>query len=57
MSLTDTEIMLKIAGYDSKALEQLYDRYTPLLYTLIKKIISEKETAEEVMLEVFVIIR
>ncbi|HSW55361.1 MAG TPA: sigma-70 family RNA polymerase sigma factor [Ignavibacteriaceae bacterium] len=55
-SLTDAEIMLKIAGYDSKALEQLYDRYTPLLYTLIKKIIPEKETAEEVLSEVFVII-
>jgi len=55
-SLTDAEIMLKIAGYDSKALEQLYDRYTPLLYTLIKKIIPEKEIAEEVLSEVFVII-
>ena len=55
-SLTDSEIMLKIAGYDSKALEQLYDRYTPLLYTLIKRIIPDKETAEEVLSEVFVII-
>jgi len=55
-SLTDSEIMLKIAGYDSKALEQLYDRYTPLLYTLIKRIIPDKETAEEVLSEIFVII-
>lgn len=55
-SLTDSEIMLKIAGYDSKALEHLYDRYTPLLYTLIKRIIPDKETAEEVLSEVFVII-
>jgi RNA polymerase sigma-70 factor, ECF subfamily len=55
-SLTDAEIMLKIAGYDSKALEQLYDRYTPLLYTLIKRIIPNKDTAEEVLSEVFVII-
>lgn len=55
-SLTDSEIMQKIAGYDSKALEQLYDRYTPLLYTLIKKIIPDKETAEEVLSDVFVII-
>jgi len=55
-SLTDSEIMLKITGYDSKALEQLYDRYTPLLYTLIKRIIPDKETAEEVLSEVFVII-
>jgi len=55
-SLTDAEIMLKITEYDSKALEQLYDRYTPILYTLIKRIIPEKETAEEVLSEVFVII-
>jgi len=55
-SLTDTEIMQRIAGYDSKALEQLYDRYTPLLYTLIRRIIPDKETAEEVLSEVFAII-
>lgn len=55
-SLTDAEIMLKIAGYDSRALEQLYDRYAPFLYTLIKKIVTDKETAEEVLSDVFVII-
>ncbi len=55
-SLTDTEIMQRIASYDSKALEQLYDRYTPLLYTLIRKIIPDKETAEEVLSEVFAIV-
>ena len=48
--------MLKIAGYDSKALEQLYDRYAPLLYTLIRKIVSDKEPAEEILSDVFVII-
>lgn len=55
-SLTDAEIMLKIAGYDSKALEQLYDRYAPFLYTLIKKIVIDKETSEEILSDVFVII-
>ena len=55
-SLTDVEIMLRVAEYDSKALEQLYDRYAPILYTLIKKIITEKETAEEVLSEVFVMV-
>jgi len=55
-SLTDAEIMQKIASYDSKALEELYDRYTPILYTLIKKIVGDKETAEEVLSDVFVII-
>jgi len=55
-SLIDSEIMLKIAGYDSKALEALYDRYTPILYTLIKKIVRDQETAEEVLSEVFIMI-
>lgn len=54
--LTDAEIMLKIAGYDSKALELLYNRYAPMLYALTKKIIPNQEFAEEVLSEVFVII-
>lgn len=54
--LTDAEIMLKIAGYDSKALELLYNRYSPMLYALTKRIIPNQELAEEVLSEVFVII-
>jgi RNA polymerase sigma-70 factor (ECF subfamily) len=54
--MSDSELMLKIAGYDSKALEQLYDRYSPILYTLIKKIVNDKDIAEEVLSDVFVII-
>jgi RNA polymerase sigma-70 factor (ECF subfamily) len=54
--MSDSELMLKVAGYDSKALEQLYDRYSPILYTLIKKIIGDKEIAEEILSDVFVII-
>jgi RNA polymerase sigma-70 factor (ECF subfamily) len=54
--MTDSEIMLKIAGYDSKALELLYERYAPILYTLIKRILVEKEISEEVLSEVFVMV-
>ena len=53
---SDAEIMLKVAGYDSKALEQLYDRYAPILFTLIKKIVNDNETAEEILSDVFVIV-
>lgn len=53
--LTDAEIMLKIAGYDSSASELLYDRYAPVLYALIKKIIPNQELADKVLSEVFVI--
>ncbi len=48
--------MLKVAGYDSKALEHLYDRYSPLLFTLINKIVEGKETAGDALSDIFVII-
>jgi RNA polymerase sigma-70 factor (ECF subfamily) len=53
---TDLEIMKKVASYDSKALEALYNRYSTILYTLIKTIVAEPELAEEVLSDVFVII-
>jgi RNA polymerase sigma-70 factor, ECF subfamily len=48
--------MQRVLQSDSKALEVLYNRYSPLLYTLIKRIISDEETAEEVLAEAFVIV-
>ena len=48
--------MKRVAAYDSKALEILYNRYAPLLYTMIKKIAVQKTLAEEILTEVFVII-
>ena len=48
--------MQRVANYDSKALETLYDRYSPLLYTMIKKIVTDKNLAEEVLIDVFAII-
>ena len=53
---SDIDVMRRVAAYDSKALEILYNRYAPLLYTLIKKIAIEKTLAEEILTEVFVII-
>ena len=48
--------MTKVASYDSKALEALYNRYSTILYTLIKTIVSDDKLAEEVLSDVFVII-
>ncbi len=53
---TDIEVMQRVAAYDSKALEILYNRYSPILFTLIKKIASDAAFAEEILTEVFVII-
>jgi len=55
-SFSDIQIMSKVVEYDSKALEELYDRYSPILYSLIKKIVEDKTKAEEVLVDVFVIV-
>ena len=54
--LTDIEIIQRINNRDSKALEVLYDRYSPVVYTLVKRIVDEKAKAEEILSEIFVII-
>lgn len=53
---SDIEIMKKVASFDSKALEALYNRYSTILYTLIKTIVSDKNFAEEILSDVFVVI-
>jgi RNA polymerase sigma-70 factor (ECF subfamily) len=55
-TISDLEIMKKVASYDSKALEALYNRYSTILYTLIKTIVADDKLAEEVLSDVFVII-
>ena len=53
---TDIELIQRITNRDSKALESLYDRYSPVLYTLVKRIVAGKEKAEEILADIFVII-
>jgi len=48
--------MQEISRFESRALEELYDRYSPLLYTIIKKIATDLETTDRILIEVFVII-
>lgn len=54
--LTDIELFQRISNRDSKALESLYNRYSPVLYTLVKRIVVEKDLAEEILADIFVII-
>ncbi len=56
MPSSDSELIQRVTSYDSKSLETLYNRYSSLLYTLIKKIVTDSTVAEEVLAEVFVII-
>ena len=56
MPSTDIELLQRVASHDSKALEALYNRYSSLLYTVIKKIVNDEAVAEEVLTDIFVII-
>jgi RNA polymerase sigma factor (sigma-70 family) len=55
-SATDSELMQRVCNKDSKALEALYNRYSPVLYTLIKKVVDDEEIAQDILSDVFVII-
>lgn len=52
----DVELLKKIAKYESRALEELYNRYSDIVYSLVLKIIGNTSTAEEIVSEIFTII-
>ena len=54
--LTDIELIQRITNRDSKALESLYNRYSPVIFTLVKRIVVDKEKSEEILADIFVII-
>jgi RNA polymerase sigma-70 factor, ECF subfamily len=54
--LSDLELMQEVAKFESRALEELYDRYSPLLYTIIKKIAPDGIIPDQILVEVFVIV-
>ena len=55
-SHSEIQIMQKVIEFDLKALEDLYDRYSQILYTLIKRIVINKTVTEEVLAETFLLI-
>lgn len=54
--LNDIELIQRINNRDSKSLEALYDRYAPVLYTLVNKIVGDSLKTEEILADIFVII-
>lgn len=54
--LKDLELLEKITKFDSRALEELYDRYSRILYTLVKKIAPDQETTDKILVDIFSII-
>ncbi len=45
----DRPCMERLRAGDPKALEELYDRYTPLLYGMVLRIVGRAQDAEEVL--------
>ena len=53
LQISDTELVLQVAGYNSEAFEELYGRYAANIYTLIKEIVSGHKLSEKIVLSVF----
>lgn len=51
---TTSSLVPAIAQGDASALEALYDRYSPILYALLLRILGRPEDAQEVLQEAFV---
>lgn len=50
---TDSELMFRIAGHDQDALEELYNRYSSLVYTICHRICGDFAESQAVTTEVF----
>ena len=52
--MTDEELIRKIKNGEKEGISLLYDRYARLLLGVVTRIIGDKETAEDILQEVFV---
>lgn len=53
-NITDSELVKRIIGNDSKSFEELYNRYSSYLYGVIFRVVKVEEIAEDVLQEAFV---
>ncbi len=54
--IKDNILFQKIAAGDKDAFKEIFELYSPVIYPLIKKIVTEEKTAEYILSEVFRII-
>jgi RNA polymerase sigma-70 factor, ECF subfamily len=55
MAMTEASVLLeRVARGDATSFEQLYDRYSSMLYALLLRILARPEDAQEVLQETFV---
>lgn len=52
----DVRLLVRIKEGDQAAFAQLYDRYAPLLYSMVLRIVRETTEAEDVLQEIFLTI-
>ena len=52
--LSDIELFIKIEKYDPRAIEEVYQRYAPVLFPLIVRITNDPQVAEDILIDVFV---
>jgi len=51
---SEQELVAMLHQHNERAFEYLYDNYSAALYSIINSIVSEKETANDVLQEVFI---
>lgn len=54
IEIEESQLINLLKGRNSKGLEILYDNFSPALFGVIKRIISEEEIAEDVLQESFI---
>ena len=52
----DLQLMAKVTGRDQTAFEQLYDRYAPVVYTMVLRIVKTPDVAQDLLQEIFLAI-
>jgi RNA polymerase sigma-70 factor (ECF subfamily) len=55
-ALDEVRLLQRIARRDREAFSQLYDRYSPLLYSTAMRVLKNADEASEVLQEIFVLI-
>lgn len=54
--MTDRKLIEEAGRFQSRALEELYYRYSSIIYTIAKKIAPDEKAAEDVVIDVFAIV-
>lgn len=55
--ISESEIIRRIHKGDYEAVKELYEKYSALLYTLVKRIIKDETQAEKILTDIFISIK